>query len=311
MEDNQPNKPSAGSDPEWEAIRKKTPGLKDEEPEPEKKPEPPVPPKKEEEPPAKPEPEEEEEEKPRPQRPEKYIPIKQYTDEKKTWKESIAERDARIAELEKVAGGKADTSKNNEAIKNYAEKYGIDIEVAKEQVESLREVLGVTDRKPTELSEDQKTAIQEAELALAEKKYSEEFKNIALPELKTLFPNATAEQLDRAKDEIERIACTNTFLDKTLDFVVYKSQKELAGIFSGKKPSVEPQRRAAQKGQPDLTAQDFKDGKTSFNELAALSGEQVSKIIEDMDIPTYEKYKRWNAKNDKLVINRGGRKIEF
>lgn len=250
-----------------------------------------------------------------PSRPERYIPIQQYTDEKRGWRESEAQYKARIADLEKIAGGKADTAKNEDAIRKYAEKNGITADEAREQVSSLREALGIEDRpapKPEErLTPEEKERLAKADEIAAQEHFNTEFAADALPELKKHFPNATAEQLEKAKAELSKLACTAPFLDKSLDFVVYKSQAALTSLFKPKPGAPEVQRRGADKTPTEYTSDDFKDGKTSFEELANVTPEQLDKIVKGMDVKTYENWKRFTNSKDTIVINRGGRNVRF
>lgn len=329
MEPTNQSKPAPGSDLEWENTRKRIPGLAEEEVPPTPTPNPVVatPPvkepvvteeKKEQQPVVVPPvvvPPKNEDEEDKSSRPLKYIPIKQYTEEKKVWKESKEQYEKRISELEKLAG-KADTVQNEQKIKDYAERHGFTFDEAKEQVESLRDILGIEakqleEKKPAEFTPEQKQTLERAEEIEAIEYFNTEFSKDAIPQIQELFPNATQEQIERAKKEIEKIACTAPFTDKNLRYVVFESRKELASIFKPKPGSPEVQHKAADKTPVEFKADDFKDGKTSFQELEKMTPESLNKIIREMDTKTYEAYTRYLSSNDKIIINRGGRKIEF
>lgn len=325
MDDNHPNTPAGQDDPEWERIRKMTPGLGDEEatppnPEEDAAPDPtltpsdppatPADPPAEEppvtDPPVADPPEDPPTDPPAPaQRPEKYIPVAKYTSEKRDWQQKVDDL-TRDLEAANASRGQA----REDAIKAFADEHGI----SEENVRSLVEKAG-TDRKEgsPELTDELKTQLQQAEIVLAEKAYDTEFNSVAVPELKKQFPNATDAQLAAAKAEIEKLATTQEFLDKPLDFVIYKNAKDLAPLFAAQQQRKGPEqaRQAPEHGTQDYTADDFKDGKTSFEELMKLPPEKQSVIMEAMDIPTYDQFKRYVTTNDKLQINRGGKKIEF
>lgn len=319
MDENQPNttegdeKPEEGTDPEWEAVQKDTPGLGDE---PEQKPEEESEGEKPEEAPEqKPEEQKPEEQKPEeqgsepqgepqdtPKRPEKYIPVKQYTDEKRQWREEKQALETKLQSLESINQSHGDDK--TDKIKQYAEKHG----VTEDSVRELVGILGGDEKKGIDPALERE--IEEARQIKAEKAFSDEFDSLATPELKQHFPNATPEQLAEAKKEVEKIATSREFLDKSLDFVVFKNRDALKSIFETRK-SPESARQAPQRGAEEYTASDFKDGKTSFSKLIELPAERQAKIVEDMDIATYDKYVRFIEDNNKLEINRGGRKIEI
>lgn len=325
MDENQPNEQEIiANDPEWAAIRKMTPGLKDadeETPAPEDTPEPvdPAPAEDPKGPEETPEAGQDEPEVPAPTadpenqpapaaRPERYIPVAKYTDEKKEWKTSIEEKDSRIAELEAMVGPDQGKKILDDKVKAYAEEHGV-------SEDSVRELLKLTTQDSPAANQELDAAVQleiaRAREINAQNQYDVEFDSAALPELKKAFPNATDQQISAAKKELEKLACTEGFLDKPLDFIVYKSKAELAPLFDGRRKGPETARQAARPGSADFTAADLKDGKVSFDEMTNLSGEKQAKIVEAMDVPTYDKYLRWVNKNSSMEINRGGKKINF
>ncbi len=310
------------TDPEMEVL-KGVPGIEDatpKDPEAEKKEEPtkePEAPEKKEEP-AKPEKEEAKADpEPEPEksaRPEKYIPIKQYTSEKREWNESKAQFEKRIADLESIADTKDGSKKSEEAIKSYAEKHGVDEDSVRDLIGIIREKDEPASKKSEEpkapeRSEAEQALIDEAQEIKAEKLFTEEFRTVATPEITNLFPNAKPEQIEAAKSEIEKLACTKDYIDKSLDFIIYKERKALEKFFTADRKGPESGRPSVDKGKSSFSADDFKDGKTPFDSLAELSGTEQAAIIEKMDLKTYEKYMNWVNQNDSLVINRGGRKI--
>lgn len=317
-------KPDAATDPEWAELQKRTPGLMDDdvppvekkEEEPVKEPTPPPAEKPKEEPKVE---KEEEEVDPPPtiKRPERYIPVEQHRDQLSRKDKTIADKDHRIAELEAIVGQKEGSLKEEKAVEAYAEKHGLDIDVAKEQVEDLREVLGIKheekkeEKKTDRLSPEEQALIERAKEVEGKDLFNKEFTSSAIPTLKELFPKATLEQIESAKKIIETIACTDQFLDKTLDFVVFKSQKELSEVFKTKTAGPETQRQTPSKTNTEYTSDDFNSGKISLSELDNLTPEKRNKVIEDMTPSTYEKWCRLNDKNDQLIINRGGKQIRF
>lgn len=319
------NQNDTEKDPEYEAIKAKIPGLGDEpkaeekteiKPEESPKPEP----KKEEKVPKKePEPEAEKEEESvgdKPSRPVKYIPIKQYVDEKNKWKGTVEEKDKRIQALEAIVNGNEGSKKNADAIKAYADKYGVDEDSVKDLASLLRSNTDDSpkppvDNKPTRSEEDQKI-IDEAQELKAEKLFNQEYTSLAVPEIKSLFPDATPEQLEQAKQEVSVLACTEKYIDKSLDFIIYKEREALSKIFKGTPSRKGPEGKGftPEKGEQNYSATDFAQGKVSFDVLFELPVSKQNEIIDKMDIKTYEKMSNWINQNDTLAINRGGRKVK-
>lgn len=253
-------------------------------------------------------------------RPERYIPVDKYNEKIGDFKKIVEDNQKRISELEKIIRDNQSVSKTDAAVKKYAEKYGLDIDLAREQIESLKEVLGVdikpedsrqNDQKEPELPEDVKARLENAEIVEAKLAFDNEFKSQAIPQIKSIFPNATPEQIEVAKEEIEKIACTNENLDKSLDFIVFNSKNKLSKFFAVKPGHVESNNRGADRNPITVTAETLRDGKTSFSELEKLSGDEQGRIIEQMDNETYEKYKRHLYSSDQLIINRGGKRVKF
>lgn len=313
MANNQPNVDE--KDAEFEAIKAKIPfdeedskvnqpEHKEAKPE-EKKPEVKAPEKKEEAKPIDPPADKDIEPPARSTRPEKYIPIKQYVEEKKEWKGTSDQKDARIAELEKIAGIAEGTKRLDDAVTKYAEKYKVDMDTAREEVMKIKDILDLTappreeskapkseeDKEPT-FSPEQQKLIDEAQEIKARDLYTTEFNESAVPQLKALFPDATDAQLAEAKDEIEKLACTGKYLDKSLDYIAFKEKDALADIFQEPTKGPEP-KRPGPRGSGAPTALDFDSGKTPFTALESLSQESRNAIIKDFAPKTWNKYMHW------------------
>ncbi len=329
-------------DAEYEKIKKLTPGLGDDEPkapEPEKveeKKEEVIEPKEENKP-------KEEDKKPLPDdeddgkkaddkkpddgdkskekkpRPEKYIPIDEYTGEKRKWKETLEQKDARIAELEKIASTTAPDSKiADDKVQKYAEKHGIDPDEARVELERIRDGFELLNDKPAaeekkaaEFTDEQRQTLADAERIKAEKLFNAEYDLKAIPEIKNYFKDATPEQIERAKAFVEQVSCTKDFLDKPLDYVIYKTRGDLEQFFKKEVAGPESSRPSQKESVGDIKASDFSTGKLNFSELDKLSDAERNKLIEEFDMPTYEKYSKYNERNAAIVINRGGKKVGF
>jgi hypothetical protein len=249
---------------------------------------------------------------PRTPRPEKYIPINQYTSEKSQWKETVAEKDKRIAELQTIADSKPNTKKNDDLIKAYQDKYDVDEETAKAEIDRVRfltefgkeeTVPKQPESKPVaELTPEQQAKIEKADMIEAQSLYEQEFKKDAIPQLISLFPNATPAQLESAKAEMEKLATTEKYLDKSLDYIAFKEKDTLSGLFAGERKGPESARTPI-KGKVELTSSDFDNGKTPFNELDNLSPEEADKIVRNFSIKTWDRYSHYKSQQEEIRIS--------
>lgn len=255
---------------------------------------------------------EDEEDPKKPSRPEKYIPIKQYTSEKEQWKETLSKKEQEIADLKAIADSKPDSKKEDSLKKAYMEKYGVDEETAEQEIERVRFVNEhgkekVEPKKPEtpptpSLTPEQQAKIEKAEEIEAIQLFNQEFLNDAVPQLKNMFPNATPEQLEKAKVELEALATTSKYLDKTLDYISFKERDSLAEIFAGDRKGPESG-RPPQKGKSTYTSSDFEKGKTPFSELDNLSAEERNNIVKGFDVKTWDAYVHYQNTQDELIVH--------
>lgn len=252
------------------------------------------------------------EDKPVATRPERYIPVKKYTDEKNDWKQSDLKKDQKIAELQAIADGKPDTAKNDNLIKAYCEKYNVDEDTARAEIDRVKFVNEFGEQKPAsepkkpdepaKLTPEQEAKIERADEIEANDLFNKEFNEVAIPSLKQLFPNATPEQLAEAKKELEALATTTPYLDKSLDYVAFKEKDALSDIFSAERKGPEPS-RATQKGASALTASDFENGKTSFAELDKLPSADREKIFKGLSIKAWDAYTHYQQQNQEVQVS--------
>lgn len=248
----------------------------------------------------------------KPSRPEKYIPIKQYTSEKEQWKETLSKKDQEIADLRAIADSKPDSKKEDSLKKEYMEKYGVDEETATAEIERVRFVNEHGKEKvepkkletsPTPLlTAEQQAKIEKAEQIEAVELFNQEYLNDAVPQLKTMFPNATQEQLEKAKGEMEKLATTSKYLDKSLDFIAFKERQALAEIFAGSRKGPE-NGRPSQKGNTSYTSSDFDKGKTPFSELDSLPPDERNEIVKGFNIKTWDAYVHYQNTQDELIVH--------
>lgn len=245
-------------------------------------------------------------------RPEKYIPIKQYTSEKEQWKETLSKKEQEIADLKVIAESKPDSKKEDSLKKAYMEKYGVDEETAEAEIERVRFVNEhgkekappAKEEKPQSptLTPEQQAKIEKAEEIEAKEFFNKEFLEDAVPQLKNLFPNATQAQLEQAKAEMEALATTTKYLDKSLDYIAFKERDALADIFAGERKGPESA-RSPQKGKMTYTSADFEKGKTPFSELENLSEEERNNVVKGFSIKTWDAYVHYQNLQDDVKIS--------
>lgn len=260
MENNHPNKPKLeDDDAELKRIQAQTPGLEDDEPEtPEKGEEPEEPAKvtEKDEEPEEPEeePEEEEGKKPEkpapgedepdeeddvtpPKRPTKYVPIKQYVEEKNGFKTKIKDLEEKLATYQSAANKAPGSDEEDKALQEIADETGITLESAKKFVALARKGTAVPKDLIDRIEKAEKAAQTEMERAqeIQEKDYfKNEFDTIALPQIQARHKNLPKDKLDAAFAEIDRIAHTKKYHDKSLDYVMFKESAAIDKLLASR-----------------------------------------------------------------------------
>ncbi len=250
-------------------------------------------------------------------RPPKYIPIAKYQNEKNEWKTTEERLKNEIEELKKIPQTKVDSPKEDEQIKAWAEKWGWDIEAAKEFLDMARKGQGISPEKMQEL--EKAAAITKN---IEESNYFAEEWNKFTPDLSKNFPTATPEQVEQAAELMDKISHTPKYAAYDLDYIFFKEKAQFDAIFTPTptpadppapepKPGIEGGKIGG--GKPKvLTADDFKTEK-DFEKLNALDEAEKSKITSAFEPLLYDKYMRWETytNNNALEIKRGGRTIKL
>lgn len=253
-------------------------------------------------------------------RPLKYIPIEQYVSEKNKWQGDMNAKNRRIAELEKMDNLGEGSAKLDIAVKKYAEKYSLDLEQAREEVTRFNDIAGLfedktdkeveksskeeQDNNPEDvLTEEQKNLIQEAEFLKAEKAFDKEYTSLAVPQIKSLFPKATDQQIQSAKIEIEKLATTEKYLRSDLDYIIYKEKNNLSDLFQSDRKGPESSRPGSSRGKQTYSSQDFNSGKAPFSSLEKLSASERDTIVKGFDTKTWDKYMHQLNSTEDLEIS--------
>jgi hypothetical protein len=145
------------------------------------------------------------------------------------------------AEYEKAKPNETVTTNLEEDIAKLAAEKEIDPEV-------LKNIIDIA-RKGVETSPEDKALLEQVKVMQAEREefeqkqiFETEFKAV-LPTLKEQFPNASEEQIEKAKELLDEISHTEKYHDKDIDYVVFKEKEQLAKVlFSPKKATFESAR---------------------------------------------------------------------
>lgn len=253
-------------------------------------------------------------------RPSKYIPLAQYQDEKKIHNEQVASLQAKIDELSSATKKEVTvgTEEHEQFIQEYAEKYGIE----EEDVRKLVAMVTPKQVLPPEVSkmlETFQTTQDQLALIEEEKHFNVEFEK-ADPVVQQYFPGLTPEQGKALRQSVFELSHTKEWHDRDLEYVLWKNKDALLAELPkvDTEPVKAPKGKVAETGRSGnhvhkvLTAEDFKDGKTSFEELGNLEESDRNKIIQDMDPQTYRKFVTFAGTFENgggLKVNRGGKTV--
>lgn len=127
--------------------------------------------------------------------------------------------------------------------------------------------------------------------AIEQREFDREFKTL-VPSLKTQFPTATEAELDAIKAKLDTVSHTKEWHDKSLDYVAFKHQAELAALVSPKKRGMEG------KGKQDV---DVVEGDFDPNaDLSTMTPKQRQ---------AWETTYRQSGKRTELSTGKDGRKL--
>lgn len=253
------------------------------------------------------------------ERPATYIPMPKYLAEKDEWQKTqaeLAEANRKIEELTILANQKDGVQKDDD-IEAYMAETGFDRETVDGLLKLIEKRVNKGEVMTPEEREAVTTATELVKEANIEAAFNVEFKDVGVPTIEKMFPNATPEQIEKAKDELDEIAHTKGNHDKSLDYLIFKNQDKLKDIFTVEPDAPEPQTKRAMEtsrigsGKPsNFSASDFKDGKTDFAVLGELDPSVRSQIIKDMDTKTYTSFIQFAKKESEgIQVMRDGRKI--
>lgn len=259
-------------------------------------------------------------------RPEAYIPLPKYHAEKADWEKKANDAEegkrlaeAKVAELTALAGQK-DGAKKDEDIEEFMDATGFDRETVDKLLNLATKRLSTgqpaLSSEQLEAVEKATAIVKEAELETA---FNTEFDSMGAPTIKKLFPNATDEQLAKAKEHLDKIAHTAENRDKPLDLLIFRGQEDIAKIFEGD-PAAEVQKdkKTIEATRPGggkpmaLTSKDFDSETADFGALADLDAAERSKVIKGFSNTTYQRFLAYAKSQETgggVEVMRNGRKV--
>ncbi len=320
-------------DPELEKAQKSMKGRVDPDPTPEPDPTPapekkdvtpeppaPTPPKEDPKPEPKPDGGIEDDPNKKVKRPEAFIPMKKYHEEKRENERLLAEANKKVEDaLKKVEeltqiANQNDGTKKDEDIEAFMAETGFDRPTVDGFLKlAEKRLLGPERLEALKTSEN---IVKEAQL---EADFAKEMDSIGTPALKKQFPAITEEQLEKAQELLDKVAHTNAFHDKPLDFIIYKHLEEIQKLFGDEskpndttppqtKKTIEPNRPGSGKNTA-MTAKDF-EGQKDFSALNDLEPSVRNALIKDFPTATYENFKVWvQGQAPGLEVMRNGQKV--
>jgi len=237
-----------------------------------------------------------------PKRPNRYIPLPKYQAEKAATQKEIAELKQQLEQAQSAAGNPTETKEAaavaNESIEKYAEEHGFEVS----QVQGLVNLISqsVVPPEVKELIAQQKA---DAEARAAEESFNAEWQSVE-NDLKKAYPDATPAQLVEAKKRMNELAHTEETQNTPLRYLLAGEKAQFDTIMGVDRPTFDQGRTGTERRT--ITADMFKDGKTSFDVLEKLETSERNQLISEMDLSTYDRYMTYVMAGDDMEIRRDG-----
>lgn len=225
-----------------------------------------------------------------------YVDLKETRKEVKTERElreqAERERDELKAKLDAVATATTQSERNNAV--DDLEAFAKEIDADPAALKKMQQVFlkGLPQATvDTEVLERFKEWEKNNSQAIEAQSFEKEFQS-TLPTIKTMFPDATADEVNLIREKLDELAHTDQFYDKELDYVIYKNQDSIKSLISPKKRGIES------KGRVDATAPAFE-----FNPNADITK------MSDKEVAEWEKAYSEMGKTAELSVDQQGKKI--
>lgn len=243
----------------------------------------------------------EDDEDPESDKPKTYIPVKQYRDLKKKYND-----------LKKLSGEQGSQISIDSKVQDYADKHGLDVESVKELVGLMKEGL---------VSEEDYQAIQlaaeDARLKLEQSHFEKEWNSDAVPTIERMFPGATPEQIQKAREKIDKISHTKWGHDKELGYIIFKKADEIKDIFTSSEPvkgtkTAEVSKPGKGSASESVVSIESLRSSKDFSKLMELPESERQKIVSQMDPNMYWDYGQYvTGLNQGVEINRNGETVRL
>lgn len=167
-------------------------------------------------------------------------------------------------EMSKEKPNEITTQETEDDIAKLAEELDFDPEKTRRIIEVARKGVKTLSEDDEALLAEVKTMREERQKFLEDTEQKEIFEaewKQAFPELRKQFPNATEEQIQKAKDELDELAHSEKYHDKDIDYILFK-EKDAIGktLFSPKQATFESSRPISFDTDDDFP--EFREGMT-------------------------------------------------
>lgn len=184
--------------------------------------------------------------------------VKEHKSEIETLKTQLAEKDQAIADLTKKAQG-AETPEEKQEVEDEIKAIAEDIGADPEGIAKLTEFLSKKLVKPAgeQISKEDLEAIKNFRQSQAQTEATQAFVkewNEFAPSLKKEFPHVTDQDLEVVRQVVDKLAHTEKYHDKEIDYIYFKEKEKLSKLISPKRPSYEggESRPANESGDADV-----------------------------------------------------------
>ena len=205
--------------------------------------------------------------------------------ERELREQAESERDALKAQLASLNASSSPQDRQDavDSIEKFAEKTGADPEALKELkrfiLQDVPKAPSVDENVLKGINEFQEWKKQNS-VAIEKQMFEQEFSK-TLPTVKELFPTASQEEIETIKKEVDKLAHTDAYHDKELDYVLFKNKGTLSQMISPKKRGMEPSKRSA----PEASTESF----DPTADPSQMSPKQRAQWMEDYNKATAQK----------------------
>ena len=253
----------------------------------------------------------EEDSTPAPERPVRYIPMDKWKDTKAKWEQR--EQDL-LNQLEEAKQAQPPQATEQDLVKQFAEEHDLNEDQVRGLVNIVNQTSGLSDT-DKELLQSLRQQQLDADLDAKDQQYFEqEFNDVALPALKSVYPNATDSQLKAAKDFIDEVSHSEEFHTMKMQHIIQLNTDKIGALFGSDGTPSAPVRtseaaRSTSHRQAPLSVSDIK-GIKDFPKIMSLDPAQKQKLISELPPLLYNDYAMWEGQaGQQLEVKRDNRMV--